>query len=56
MNKTRIVSCGCKSEFQDRTYGKGMRVTTPNNKEQANKNFVVRCTVCGRQHNLGPMK
>ncbi len=56
MDKTQIVSCNCKHKFQDETYGKGQRVTTPNNEEQAKKNFIVRCTVCAREHNLGTVK
>jgi hypothetical protein len=53
MNKTKIVKCTCEHKFQDKEYGKGMRATTPNNKAQAEKRFVVRCTVCGREHSLG---
>lgn len=53
MEQTRIVKCDCKHEFQDSRYGSGKRATTPVNKEQASKRFVVRCTVCGREHNLG---
>lgn len=56
MDKTPVIACSCKHEFQDSVYGKGQRMTTPNNKEQAKKNFVVRCTVCGREHYLGQMK
>ena len=55
MNKTQIVKCTCQHEFQDATYGKGMRVTTPVNNEQKQKNFVVRCTVCLKEHNLGKL-
>lgn len=53
MDQTRIVKCDCKHQFQDSRYGPGMRVTTPVNKEQQQKRFVVRCTVCGREHSLG---
>lgn len=56
MNKTQIVVCTCKHEFQDAEYGKGRRVTTPCNTEQEKKNFVVRCTVCKKEHNLGALK
>lgn len=55
MNQTRLVKCNCKHPFQDSRYGAGMRVTTPANKEQASKRFVVRCTVCGREHSLGAL-
>jgi len=36
--------CGCKSEFQDQKYGKGIRVHNIISKE-TNK---ARCTVCGK--------
>ena len=56
MNQIAIVHCKCQNRFQDKTYGKNIRVTTPDNNEQAKKQFVVRCTVCGSEHNLGQMK
>lgn len=56
MNKTPVVSCKCKNEFQDKHYGAGLRMTTPNNTEQSKGNLVVRCTVCSREHHLGQMK
>jgi len=37
-----ILSCNCKSEFQDKTYGKNKRVKNP-----AKKAGGYRCTVCG---------
>lgn len=36
-----ILKCSCKHEFQDRTYGKGMRVF---NETKIKDRF--RCTVC----------
>ena len=56
MNKTKIVGCACQNAFQDELYGKGHRVTTPVNREQKKGNFVVRCTVCAREHNIGSLK
>jgi len=56
VNKTKIVHCDCNNEYQDSQYGPGMRVTTPANIEQAKGGFVVRCTVCGKSHNLGQLK
>lgn len=56
MNKTQIVKCTCQHAYQDELHGKGMRVTTPNNNEQKKGLFVVRCTVCGSEHNLGQTK
>lgn len=45
-----VVKCTCKHEFQDATYGKGMRVTNPVGKTAA----TVRCTVCSAIHNVAP--
>jgi hypothetical protein len=39
----KIVKCTCKHEFQDETYGKGMRVYNPAGDKQSGG----RCTVCG---------
>lgn len=39
---TTIKMCTCKSDFQDRTYGKNMRI---HNLKDAGKGAV--CTVCG---------
>lgn len=36
-------ACTCKSDFQDKTYGKGVRVFNTTEKES------IRCTVCGRE-------
>ena len=56
MDKTQVVTCTCKHEAQDSFYGNGMRATTPNNKEQSSGHFVVRCTVCAKEHNIGKVK
>lgn len=40
-----IMQCSCKSEFQDKTYGKGQRVHNVGQKSKANPPMV--CTVCG---------
>lgn len=53
MNKTKVVKCTCEHKFQDAEYGKGMRMTTPGNKAQQEGTFIVRCTVCKKEHNLG---
>lgn len=37
---TAILTCTCKSDFQDKTYGEGKRVGNECNKG-------LRCTVCG---------
>lgn len=45
------IKCTCKHEFQDKTYGSGVRVATPTVKVSADKsNRDVRCTVCGKIH------
>lgn len=35
-----ILKCTCKNEFQDKKYGRGMRVHNPTAKDKQ------RCTVC----------
>lgn len=44
---TVVKQCTCKSDFQDGTYGKGMRVF--NTAADGKKG---RCTVCGKEINL----
>lgn len=39
-----IIKCKCSHEFQDKTYGKSMRVHTPSAKDG-----VYFCTVCGTE-------
>ncbi len=39
-----ILKCGCKHDFQDKTYGNGMRVAN-----QLLKKEYFRCTVCGKE-------
>lgn len=41
-----IKKCVCEHKFQDKIYGKDMRVHTPTKKED---NKIYRCTVCGRE-------
>lgn len=43
---TKIMQCNCQSEFQDVTYGKGMRVHNISQKK-GDKSPKKRCTVCG---------
>ena len=47
-NGTVISSCVCEHEFQDKNYGKGMRVKN-RVREVGNK---ARCTVCDRVSNV----
>jgi hypothetical protein len=37
-----VKACSCKSDYQDRIYGKGMRLHTVTGKGS-------RCTVCGKE-------
>lgn len=47
MSKTVIKSCTCSHEFQDKTYGRGMRVF---NSMMAKGRVVGEaCTVCSRE-------
>lgn len=47
--KKMLVRCDCKSEFQDKTYGAGIRVAnqvvTKSGTEKRG-----RCTICGKEH------
>lgn len=43
-----IVKCSCKSEYQDKQYGVGMRLCNCKNKEK--KGNECTCTVCGKNH------
>ena len=43
---TKIMQCSCQSEFQDATYGKGMRVFNEIGKDGKGG---YRCTVCGKE-------
>jgi len=55
MNRTAIVVCDCRSEYQDSVYGKQHRFANPVNRMQKDGVYAVRCTVCGKVHNLGSM-
>lgn len=46
MSGTVKVKCTCENAFQDKTYGKGVRVANKTQKDSA------RCTVCGREHSV----
>jgi hypothetical protein len=48
---TDRVRCNCKSEFQDETYGKGVRVATPCGSPPSSARSV-RCTVCGKEYSI----
>jgi hypothetical protein len=56
-NGTAKISCKCANEFQDKHYGKGVRVANATSKQIQDK-AVVRCTVCCSEHtvNLASIK
>jgi hypothetical protein len=54
---TKLIKCGCKADergnksganYQDATYGEGIRVTNRAN----GKEGAFRCSVCGRDHTM----
>ncbi len=49
--KTYKVQCTCKHEFQDKEYGKQVRIATPGNKPNQNERRV-RCTVCAKEYTV----
>jgi hypothetical protein len=55
MNRTAIVVCDCRNEYQDSVYGKQHRFGNPVNRMQKDGVYAVRCTSCGKVHNLGSM-
>lgn len=44
-NPTKIIYCGCENDYQDKKYGKNMRVHNPCS--ESSKPIGHRCTVCG---------
>lgn len=42
---TTTLQCNCNSDFQDKTYGKGMRLF---NTGDSGKSTKARCSICGR--------
>ncbi len=55
MNRSAIVVCDCRNEYQDSVYGRQNRVGNPVNRLQKDGVYAVRCSVCGKIHNLGSM-
>ena len=55
LNRGAIVVCDCRNEYQDSVYGKQHCVGNPVNRLQKEGIYAVRCTVCGKVHNLGSM-
>lgn len=48
---TKVQGCSCKSEYQDKVYGQGMRLMnlTAGSDESKRK---ARCTVCGKEQEI----
>lgn len=44
----KILQCVCEHDFQDKKYGKGMRVMNPAN-QRGKMPGRYRCTVCGKE-------
>lgn len=42
---TPLVKCSCKSEYQDKRYGKGIRIA--NRRDPSKHKGEAKCTVCG---------
>ena len=49
---TKELRCVCNSEFQDKLYGKGVRVCNCCGDNKGGKVNTYRCTVCGREIKL----
>lgn len=48
--EAKILKCTCENEFQDKTYGKGMRVHNPGGKSGTkDSNLKMICTCCGNK-------
>ena len=43
-----IIKCTCTNDFQDKVYGKGMRVA--NLCKQKSTKIAKRCTICKKEH------
>jgi len=46
METSKLLRCGCESEFQDKEYGKGIRLHTVVTRPEK-KSWRYTCTVCG---------
>lgn len=47
-NGTRLIKCDCKDEYQDKSYGKGIRV---HNLGGNKVTVTAKCTNCGKKVN-----
>jgi len=46
MNNTKKIKCTCTNDFQDRFYGKGIRIANKTQKSKGTTDKYYRCTVC----------
>lgn len=51
MSGTTKVNCTCKHEYQDKTYGPGVRIANGTAKG-TDTTREVRCTVCSKMHTV----
>lgn len=47
-----VVACQCQHDFQDKRYGKQGRLATVTQKAKSTERATVRCTVCGKEHDV----
>lgn len=52
MKTTRKILCKCIHEFQDKQYGKQIRLCNLTTKSNSPTQDVIRCTVCGTLHQV----
>lgn len=44
---TKVMHCKCDHDFQDKKYGRGLRV---HNRTEKGSRTIYRCTVCNNEH------
>ena len=49
---TAKVLCTCENNFQDKTYGKNVRVANTTTRQPDISHIYVRCTVCSKEHSV----
>ena len=54
MSDTILVKCKCSHEYQDKTYGVGIRLANVGISKGASNKYT--CTVCGKEHNQAVKK
>lgn len=50
MSGSAKINCNCSHQYQDTTYGTGVRIATKTQKEPTQSSVEVRCTVCSKVH------